>query len=196
MMSRIVTTSSAGADHHRGEDPEQGVVPVLAEERRASTPAMPSDRAHHREREQDRDERLACTSGYSWPPGRARRPRRGRCRARGHGRCRGRCPLPAGMPAIAAGSTGSSRPVSSSRPSAAARVGPVALAPDVGDLGLAVDRGERHEVDHRLVAARVGELDLGAVAQRVVRAGVDADAAQDAAALVDLVLLRGRAASA
>ena len=71
---------------------------------------------------------------------------------------------------------------------------PVALAPDVGDLGLAVDRGERHEVDGRLVAAGVGELDVGAVAQRVVRAGIDADAAQDAAALVDLVLLAARAA--
>ena len=45
------------------------------------------------------------------------------------------------------------------------------------------------QVDHRLGAARVGELEVGAVAQRVVRAGVDADAAQDAAALVDLVLL-------
>ena len=36
---------------------------------------------------------------------------------------------------------------------------------------------------------RVRELEVGAAAQRVVRAGIDADAAQDAAALVDLVLL-------
>ena len=68
-------------------------------------------------------------------------------------------------------------------------LGPVALAPDVGHLGLAVDGRDRDEVDHRLLAARVGQLEVGPAAERVVGAGVDADAAQDAAALVDLVLL-------
>src|SRR3954452_10874708 len=34
--------------------------------------------------------------------------------------------------------------------------GPVGLAPDVCDLGLAIDGGDRHQVDHRLLAARVG----------------------------------------
>src|SRR4029078_13153986 len=62
---------------------------------------------------------------------------------------------------------------------------PVALLADVGDLGLAVDLGHGHEVDHRLGPAGVGELELPAVAEGVVGAGVDADAAQDAAALVD-----------
>ena len=38
-------------------------------------------------------------------------------------------------------------------------------------------------------AALVAQLEVGTAAQRVVRAGVDADAAQDAAALVDVVLL-------
>ena len=46
-----------------------------------------------------------------------------------------------------------------------------------------------HQVDHRLGAAGVRELEVGAVAERVVRARIDADPAQDAAALVDLVLL-------
>src|SRR3990172_2000072 len=66
---------------------------------------------------------------------------------------------------------------------------PVSLAVDVGDFGLAVDRGERHEVDHRLRPARMRKFELTAVAERVVRAGVDADPAQDAGALVDLELL-------
>src|SRR5450759_3761468 len=66
---------------------------------------------------------------------------------------------------------------------------PVALLADVGDLGLAVDRGERHEIDLRVLAARARELELAAVPKRVVWAGVDADPAEDAAALVDLVLL-------
>ena len=67
---------------------------------------------------------------------------------------------------------------------------PVALAADVAHLRLALDRGQREEVDHRLLAGRVAELELVAVADGVVGAGVDADAAQDAAALVDLVLLQ------
>src|SRR3990172_2127301 len=66
---------------------------------------------------------------------------------------------------------------------------PVPLAMDVADLGLAVDRGERHEVDHRLRPARMGKLEFATVAERVVRAGIDADPAQDAAALVHLVFL-------
>src|SRR3990170_3503642 len=66
---------------------------------------------------------------------------------------------------------------------------PVALLADVGHLGLAVDLGEGHEVDHRVLAAGVGKLELAAVAKGVVGAGVDADAAQDAGALVDLELL-------
>src|SRR3990172_7669693 len=66
---------------------------------------------------------------------------------------------------------------------------PVPLAMDVADLGLAVDRGERHEVDHRLRPARMGKLELATVAERVVRAGIDADPAQDAAAHLHLLLL-------
>ena len=50
--------------------------------------------------------------------------------------------------------------------------GPIALPPDVGDLGLAVDGRDRHQVDHRALAARVRELDVGAVAQGVVWARV------------------------
>src|SRR5918997_102518 len=67
---------------------------------------------------------------------------------------------------------------------------PVTLLADVRDLRLALDGGDREQVDHRLLAAAVGQLDVRAVAERVVRARVDADAAQDAAALVDLVLLQ------
>ena len=66
---------------------------------------------------------------------------------------------------------------------------PVALPADVAQLGVAVDGADGQQVDHRLLAALVGELEVGAAAQRVVGAGIDADAAQDAAALVHLVLL-------
>ena len=107
-------------------------------------------------------------------------------------RGRARCPLPLPVPVPRPRPRRQHRqhpalvddPALGSRP-----LRPVALPADVGHLRLAVDRGERQQVDHRLRARRVRELELGAVADRVVGARVDADAAQDAAALVDLVLL-------
>ena len=67
---------------------------------------------------------------------------------------------------------------------------PVALAADVADLGVAVHGADRHQVDHRIGAALVAELEVRTAAKRVVGARVDADAAEDAAALVDVVLLQ------
>src|SRR5664280_635468 len=66
---------------------------------------------------------------------------------------------------------------------------PGPLAADVGHLRLAINGRDRDQVDHRLLPAHVGQLEVGAAAERVVWAGVDADAAQDAAALVHLVFL-------
>ena len=184
MMSRIVTTS---------ERRDRSIVP----EKTTNRTSIPGDR---RERDRVADRHAALAQPCPWPawppaiaavvtPGRARRGR-GRCRrGRGRGRrCRRRSP-PRDLPATD-GRQHRQEPVGRpSRPSAAARVGPVALAPDVRDLGLAVDRRERHQVDHRVDARGVRELEVAAVAEGVVRAGVDADPAQDAAALVDLVLL-------
>src|SRR3990172_2545719 len=66
---------------------------------------------------------------------------------------------------------------------------PVALAADPGHVGVGVHGADGHEVDHRLLAGRRGELELRAATERIVGARVDADAAQDAARLVDVVLL-------
>src|SRR4029079_18462702 len=68
-------------------------------------------------------------------------------------------------------------------------VGPVAFTAHVADLRVAIDRADRQQVDHGLGAALVAQLEVRAAAQRVVRAGIDADAAQDATALVDVVPL-------
>src|SRR5271157_4643473 len=54
---------------------------------------------------------------------------------------------------------------------------PVAFALDVGHFGFAGHGCQADEVDHRLGPVGVGQLVVGAAAQRVVRAGIDADAA-------------------
>src|SRR5450756_157364 len=67
---------------------------------------------------------------------------------------------------------------------------PVALASNVCHFGLAVDRGQPDQIDLGIASVGVGELVVLAAAEGIVRAGIDADAAQDAAALVDVVLLQ------
>src|SRR5450759_3506002 len=67
---------------------------------------------------------------------------------------------------------------------------PVALASDVGYFGLAVDRGQADQIDLGVAAVGVGELVVLTVAEGIVWTGVHADAAQDAATLVDVVFLK------
>src|SRR5450759_3186167 len=67
---------------------------------------------------------------------------------------------------------------------------PVALTSDVSQFGLAIDSGQSDQIDLGVAAVGVGELVVLAVAEGIVRTGVHADAAQDAATLVDIVLLQ------
>ena len=66
---------------------------------------------------------------------------------------------------------------------------PVALLAHVGHLRLTIDRGNGDEVDERISALRMRQLELATIPKRVIGAGVDADAAQDAATLVHVVFL-------
>ena len=178
MMSRIVTTSEPGREHRPGEEDEEDVVP--------------GDRGE-RDRRADRHRRRSLSRARG-RRGRRRRPRREPAVSAGTWPLPWPLPSPPSRPARSgrrptAGSIGRSR-VGVDRPARrGGPLGPVALAPDVGHLGLLVDRGQGDQVDHRVDPRRVRQLEVAAVAERVVRAGVDADPAQDAAALVDLVLL-------
>src|SRR5664280_2056871 len=67
---------------------------------------------------------------------------------------------------------------------------PVALASDVGHFGLAIDRGQADQIDLGVAAVGVGELVVLTVAEGIVWTGVHADAAQDAATLVDVVFVK------
>ena len=150
MMSRIVTTSR----------PEPSITAARTTNS-ASSQSCPStisisvgdteDRADDDQRKDDlgASRALAATRGR-------RAERRAPWHGRGRARCHGRspCPLPWDA-AIAGGSIGRSRQLSTIRPSAVARAAQSRSRADVGHLGLAIDRGERDQVDHRLGAAGV-----------------------------------------
>src|SRR5688572_30525469 len=59
----------------------------------------------------------------------------------------------------------------------------------IGLAGGSLPVGHLEDVQHWQVALVLAELELGTAAQRVVRAGISADAAEDAAAHVELVRL-------
>src|SRR5918998_219284 len=59
----------------------------------------------------------------------------------------------------------------------------------VRSAGRPLPVGHGEDVEHRQVALVLAELELGAAAQRVVRAGIGADATEDAARHVELVRL-------